>query len=69
MRLPDANRPPQAALPPDLTVRERVLLFCIAGGTDWQRAGVPGETLTGMTVRGLRSGVRAGGNDDSEIPS
>jgi hypothetical protein len=27
-----------------LGVRERVLLFCVGDGTDWQRAGVTGET-------------------------
>jgi hypothetical protein len=26
-----------------LTVPERVLLFCVASGTDWQKAGVTGE--------------------------
>ncbi len=36
-----------------LTIRERMLLFCIASGTDWQRAGVPEETVTRMTVKGL----------------
>jgi len=37
----------------DLTVRERILLFCVASGTDWQRAGVPGETVVDMIVKGL----------------
>jgi hypothetical protein len=36
-----------------LTVRERILLFCVASGTDWQRAGVLGETVTEMIVKGL----------------
>src|SRR5215467_2823769 len=36
-----------------LGARERVLLFCVASGTDWQRAGVTGETVTAMVVRGL----------------
>ncbi|HKD26252.1 MAG TPA: hypothetical protein VKC66_10145 [Xanthobacteraceae bacterium] len=36
-----------------LGVRERVLLFCVASGTDWQRAGVTGETVTVLIVRGL----------------
>jgi hypothetical protein len=27
---------------PDLTVRERVLLFCAASNTDWEHAGIPG---------------------------
>ncbi len=41
---------------PDTTalgVRERMLLFCVASGTDWQRAGVTGETVTALVVRGL----------------
>jgi hypothetical protein len=36
-----------------LTVPERVLLFCVASGTDWQRAGVTGETVTLVVVKGL----------------
>lgn len=36
-----------------LGVRERMLLFCVASGTDWQRAGVTGETVTALVVRGL----------------
>jgi hypothetical protein len=38
---------------PDLTVRERVLLFCAASNTDWEHAGIPGETVTAMVVKGL----------------
>jgi hypothetical protein len=41
---------------PDTTalgVREHMLLFCVASGTDWQRAGVTGETVTALVVRGL----------------
>jgi len=30
-----------------LSVRERVLLLC-AAGTDWQHAGIPGETVAAM---------------------
>jgi hypothetical protein len=30
-----------------------MLLFCIASGTDWQKAGVTGETVTVMVVKGL----------------
>jgi hypothetical protein len=37
----------------DLSVPERVLLFCIASGTEWERAGVPGATATAMVVKGL----------------
>ena len=39
------KRPPQEPTASDLTARERLLLFCIASGADWQRAGVPGETV------------------------
>jgi hypothetical protein len=39
--------------PSALTVRERILLFCVGSGTDWQRAGVPGEMVTEMTVKRL----------------
>jgi hypothetical protein len=35
-----------------LTVRERVLLYCAASGTDWQHAGVRGEQVTTMVVKG-----------------
>jgi hypothetical protein len=41
-----------------LTVRERVLLFCVGSSTDWQRAGIPGEMVTEMMVRG-RDTLRA----------
>jgi hypothetical protein len=37
----------------ELSVPERVLLFCVASGTDWARAGVTGATATAMMVRGL----------------
>jgi hypothetical protein len=36
-----------------LSVRERVLLLCVASNTDWQRAGVPNETVIAMIVKGL----------------
>jgi hypothetical protein len=37
----------------ELSVAERVLLFCVASGTEWARAGVTGATATAMVVRGL----------------
>jgi hypothetical protein len=46
---PMPKRPSKAPTASDLTVRERVLLFCVASRTDWQRAGVPEETVTRMT--------------------
>jgi hypothetical protein len=36
-----------------LTVPERILLFCVASATEWERAGVTGATVTAMVVRGL----------------
>jgi hypothetical protein len=39
--------------PADLSTPERVLLFCVASGTEWERAGVTGATVTAMIVRGL----------------
>jgi hypothetical protein len=38
-----------------LIVRERILLFCVGSGTDWQRAGVIDETVTSLVVKGLVS--------------
>jgi hypothetical protein len=37
----------------ELSVPERVLLFCIASGNEWARAGVTGATATAMVVKGL----------------
>jgi len=38
-----------------LSVRERVLLLCVASSTDWQRAGVPNETVIGLIGKGMIS--------------
>jgi len=38
---------------PALTIPERILLFCVASGTDWEHAGITGATVTAMVVRGL----------------
>jgi hypothetical protein len=37
----------------DLSTPERILLFCVASGTEWAQAGVTGATATAMIVRGL----------------
>jgi len=38
----------------DLTVSERILLLCIASGTDWQTASrVTAATVAAMVLRGL----------------
>jgi hypothetical protein len=39
--------------PTDLSIPERVLLFCVASGTEWERAGVTGPEVTAAIVRGL----------------
>jgi hypothetical protein len=36
-----------------LTVPERVLLFCVASGTEWLKAGVTSATVQHMLVRSL----------------
>jgi hypothetical protein len=33
--------------------RERILPFCIASGTNWERAGITSEVVTALIVRGL----------------
>jgi hypothetical protein len=37
----------------ELTVPERVLLFCLASGTDWVKAGVTHATAQHLLVRNL----------------
>ena len=37
----------------DLPIQARLLLFCLATGTDWVRAGIPPSTAQVMLVRGL----------------
>jgi hypothetical protein len=36
-----------------LSVSERVLLLCVASGTDWERAGITGAVVTATIVKGL----------------
>jgi hypothetical protein len=36
-----------------LSVRERVLLFCIASDTDWLLARITAETATALLLKGL----------------
>jgi hypothetical protein len=42
-----------------LTVPERVLLFCVGSGTDRQKAGITGATVTMLAVKGARRLRRA----------
>jgi hypothetical protein len=41
------------ALGTELSVAERILLFCVASGTEWEWAGVTGATVAVLVVRGL----------------
>ena len=41
------------AIRTELSIPERILLFCVASGTEWERAGVTGATVTVLVVRGL----------------
>jgi len=49
--LPTKPKPESVAA--QLTIEERLLLFCIAGGTDWTRAGISGATARNMIVKDL----------------
>ena len=44
-----------------LSVPERVLLFCVASGTDWERAGITGTMVTATVIRGLVAREPTGG--------
>jgi hypothetical protein len=44
-----------------LTIPERLILFCLASDTDWQKAGITHATAQHMMIRGLidREGAAA----------
>jgi hypothetical protein len=46
-------RDPSNIVAADLSTPERILLFCLASGTEWAQAGVTGATVTAMVVREL----------------
>jgi hypothetical protein len=48
-----AHRPNAKHTAAELAVRERLILFCAASGTDWIHAGIPAEAVTHMVVKGL----------------
>jgi hypothetical protein len=58
-RLTMAKTPTADSTATELTVPERLLLFCLATNTDWQKAGVPhatahcGRALGGEAVHNL----------------
>jgi hypothetical protein len=57
---PDVRSKPET-IASDLPVSERVMLFCLASGTDWVRAGVRHATAQQVLLRGLidRASTRA----------
>jgi hypothetical protein len=55
-----AKRPTAEMIAEGLSVSERVLLFCLASATDWQRAGVTHATTQQMMIRGLIEREAAG---------
>jgi hypothetical protein len=52
---------PTADAPPTLSIQERILLFCVASGTDWERAGITGALVTSMVINGLIAREPTGG--------
>jgi len=48
-----AKAPTPQIIAADLTVPERVLLFCLASGTDWAQAGVTHAAVRHMIIRDL----------------
>jgi len=55
-----AKPPTPSTIAAALTVPERVLLFCIASGTDWVTAGVTHAAAQHMVVRNLVERTYAG---------
>jgi len=54
-----APKPTAASIATELTVPERILLFCLASDTDWQAASITHTTAQHMMVRGLIERDRA----------
>jgi hypothetical protein len=48
-----AKAPTTQTIAAGLSVPERVLLFCLASGTDWLKVGVPTITVQHLLVRNL----------------
>jgi hypothetical protein len=47
------TKPTAASIAAELTVPERLLLFCLATDTDWQAASITHATAQHMMIRGL----------------
>jgi hypothetical protein len=52
-------KPTPQSIAAELTVPERLLLFCLATNTDWQAASITHATAQHMMVRGLIERDRA----------
>jgi hypothetical protein len=52
---------PTADVASALTIHERILLFCIASGTDWEHTGITGSLVTSMVIKGLIAREPTGG--------
>jgi hypothetical protein len=48
-----AKRPTPEMIAEGLSVPERIMLFCVASDTDWQRAGVKTTVPQHLIIRGL----------------
>jgi hypothetical protein len=48
-----ARRPLPAEIASDLRYHQRVMLFCLASGNDWRRAGVTEATAQHLLTSGL----------------
>jgi hypothetical protein len=65
-RVTMAKTPVANSIAAELTVPERLLLFCLASDTDWQAASVTHATAQHMLVRGLiERGSRRGAPPDA----
>jgi hypothetical protein len=57
-KLPKLDDPQAQAT--SLRIPERILLFCIASKTEWERAGIAGATVTAMVIKELVEREAAG---------
>jgi hypothetical protein len=48
-----AKPKPDSPAAPALSFPERILLFCVASGTEWKPAGITGPMVTAMVIKGL----------------
>jgi hypothetical protein len=61
MKTATPKSPPKSEpIAAEITIPERVLLFCLGSDTDWFKAGVTPTTAKKMVVKGLIERDRAG---------